>query len=81
MGEPYNVIIDDGATLIRADGQPTYISRAAPGYDTDEEKWQIRKCFYDANNKFLYAVFADGNPGFVHIQDDYSTYTYTPTGS
>jgi len=32
-----------------ADGNPTYFARAKCGTDTSEEKWQIRKITYDAN--------------------------------
>jgi len=75
-----NILHDDGATLIREDGQPTYESRAAPGYGTDVAKWQIKKFFYDASNNCLRILYANGDAGFVHVQTGYAGFTYTPTG-
>lgn len=81
MADTCNEIFDDGVTTIRADGQPTYLSRAAPGYGTDEAKWQIMKYFYDGNDFCIKTIYANGDAGFVHIQDNYATLTYTLTGS
>ena len=75
-----NRLLDDGEALIRADKQPTYESKAAPGYGTDEAKWQIRKFFYDADGNYLKELYANGDAGFVHIQTGYAGFTYTPTG-
>lgn len=81
MAQPYNRIFDDGSVITRDDGQPTYEGRAAPGYGTDEAKWQIMKYFYSADNEVVKIVHADGNPGFVHIYNDRAEFTYTFTGS
>ena len=81
MAEAYNRIFDDGSSITRADGQPTYEGRAAPGYGTDAAKWQIMKFFYSGDDELVKIVYADGNPGFVHIYDDRADYTYTFTGS
>ena len=74
-----NVIIDNG-TAIREDGQPTYEAKAAPGYDVDEAKWQIRKYFYDGNICVKW-FYAEGDAGFNYKQSLEDTYTYTATGS
>ena len=76
-----NTIFDDGTTIDRADGQPTYQGRAAPGTGTDEAKWQIIKFFYDADDFPIKTVYANGNAGFVHVYDDRASLTYTLTGS
>lgn len=81
MAEAYNKIFDDGTTITRSDGQPTYEGRAAPGYGTDEAKWQVMKHFYDASNNLVKTIYANGNAGFVHIYDNRATFTYTFTGS
>ena len=81
MAEAYNEIFDDGSDISRGDGQPTYRGRAAPGYGTDEAKWQIVKFFYDGDGNMIKKIYADGNAGFVHVYDDRASYTYTPTGS
>jgi len=76
-----NEIFDDGVNIIRADGQPTYRGRAAPGYGTDEAKWQIVKYFYSAADEVVKIIYANGDPGFVHIYTGYAGFTYTWTGS
>jgi len=76
-----NEIFDDGTDITRADGQPTYRGRAAPGYGTGESKWQIVKYFYSAANEVVKIVYADGDPGFVHEYDERAGYTYTWTGA
>jgi len=76
-----NEIFDDGVNIIRADGQPTYRGRAAPGYGTGESKWQIVKYFYSAANEVVKIVYAGGDPGFVHEYDERAGYTYTWTGA
>ena len=81
MAETYNIIWDDGSSITRGDGQPTYEGKAAPSYGTDEAKWQIKKFFYDGSDNLVKWVYANGNAGFVHVYDDRAGYTYTFTGS
>ena len=76
-----NEIYDNGITITRPDGQPTYIGRAAPGYGTDEAKWQIAKLFF-ADGNLIKKAYANGDPGFVHVYDDRADVSmhYTLTG-
>ena len=76
-----NRLLDDGEALIRADKQPTYESKAAPGYGTDEAKWQIAKLFF-ADGNLIKKAYANGDPGFVHVYDDRADVSmhYTLTG-
>ena len=76
-----NEIFDDGTDITRDDGQPTYRGRAAPGYGTDELKWQIVKYSYSAADEVVKIVYADGSPGFHFEYDERAGYTYTFTGS
>jgi len=76
-----NEIYDDGIDIIRADGQPTYIGRAAPGYGTDEAKWQVAKLFFDGDGNMIKKIYANGDPGFVHIYTGYAGFTYSWTGA
>jgi len=76
-----NEIFDDGVNIIRADGQPTYRGRAAPGYGTDEVKWQIAKFFYSDADEVVKIIYANGDAGFNFEYDERASYTYTFTGS
>jgi len=76
-----NEIFDDGVNIIRADGQPTYRGRAAPGYDTNEAKWQVVKYFYSAADEVVKIIYAEGDAGFNHVYDERAGYTYTWTGA
>ena len=77
-----NEIFDDGINITRPDGQPTYRGRAAPGYGTDEAKWQIVKYTYSAADEVVQIAYANGDPGFVHVYDDRADVSmhYTLTG-
>jgi len=80
-----NEIFDDGTDITRPDGQPTYRGRAKPGVGIDEAGWQIVKFSYSAADEVVQIIYADGDPGFVHVYDDggdeYTHYTYSFTGS
>jgi len=64
-----------------ANGNPTYLARAKLGVANGEEKWQIRKITYDANQGVTLVEWpqSGGIPSadFIFSWTDYLTYTFS----
>jgi len=56
-----------------------YVKKAKPGIRTDDSEWQILKLFYDGlTTAILRLAYANNNPLFEFVADDYLSYKYTP---
>jgi len=64
-----------------ANGNPTYLARAKLGTLTSDDKWQIRKITYDANQGITAVEWPEvgGIPSadFIFVWDSYAGYTYS----
>jgi len=64
-----------------ANGNPTYLARAKLGTADGDEKWQIRKITYDANQGITAVEWAEagGIPSadFIFSWTDYLTYVFS----
>jgi len=64
-----------------ANGNPTHLARAKAGTETSEDKWQICKITYDANQGITAVEWPQiggiASSNFIFIFDDVLTYTYS----
>jgi len=78
-------IVQDSEVAVQAindaNGNPTYLGRAKAGTSTSDDKWQIRKITYDANQGVTAVEWAQSgglaSADFIFIWDDVLTYTYS----
>ncbi len=69
-------LVDNRDTVYAYSGAKVeYIGLAHPGALISEEKWQIKKLFYDGDN-VIGQRFADGSVQYDKVWDDRASYTY-----
>ncbi|MBF0415586.1 MAG: hypothetical protein HQL79_07440 [Magnetococcales bacterium] len=59
-----------------ASGNAEYIGMAEPGITDDVAQWLIRKIVYDAQQRPIAILFADGRCSFSSVWNDRASYTY-----
>lgn len=57
--------------------QPRYVGYATPGTATNVAMWRIARISYDANDKPIEVLYADGNEAFDNTWDLRATLAYS----
>ncbi len=60
-----------------AGGNVEYMGKATIGTATSEPRWQIQKFTYNVGGDIIHKGWAESNDDFVHIFDNYASFTYS----
>ncbi len=66
--------------LIDTVGKLKYVGESAPGTDTSDNRWRIKRIDQTDVGGDVPILYANGNNNFVHIWDDRLGFIYTVTG-